>query len=129
MSEPDQWTPPPWLAWSFVALMCAAGVLAAVIEVLLIPVYVGTVPLGLAVLLALVLNVVIPWLAHDVLRRAVAAVLPLACWVIAAFVLVSAPGNGDVLAPGGDLTWVTYGVLFGGALAGVVTVVRITRVA
>ena len=123
----DEWEPPTWLGWGFVALMCAAGILAAVVEVFLIPVYAGSIPVPVAVVLAIGLNVVIPWLAHDAVRRPSAAVLPVAAWLVAAFTLVSAPGSaGDVLGPGGDLTWVTYGVLFGGALAGAVSVVKVS---
>lgn len=118
---------PGWLGWSFVALMGGAGVLAAVVEVLLIPLYVGSVPVPVAVMLAIGLNVVLPWLSYDAVRRPVAAMLPVAAWLVVAFVLISAPGgDGDVLGPGGDLTWVTYGVLFGGALAGAVSVVKVS---
>jgi hypothetical protein len=114
----------PWVGWVGLALLCAAAVLAALLESLLVPLYAGSTPIPVAVLLALATNVAFPRLGYRLVPRALAAVAPFACWLIVIFVFgVVARPEGDVILPGGSLQWVSYGVMLGGALAGTLSVV------
>jgi MFS-type transporter involved in bile tolerance (Atg22 family) len=115
--------------WLGVALLTGCGALAALLEALLVPLYLGSVVFPVAVVLALVSNVVLPWLAHQLTSSTAAMVAPLAVWLIVVFGFggVSRP-EGDVILPGSPntLEFVTYGVLLGGAVAGLVTVLMLT---
>jgi len=106
-------------------LVCGCAVLAAVIEVLLVPVYAGSTPIGIAVVLALVSNIVLPRMAFAAVPRALAAAAPFVLWLVVAFLFgVYGRPEGDVILPGGgSVQWVAYGVLLGGALAGTISVV------
>jgi hypothetical protein len=113
-----------WLGWVGVVLLCAAAMLAALLEMLLVPVYIGSTVAPVAVIFALASNVALPLLARSLLGRTLAVGLPFLAWlvVIIGVGLVPRP-EGDVVLPGGDpLQFVSYGVVFGGALAGAVTV-------
>lgn len=111
------------LAWLAVALVTGAAVLAALIESMLIPLYAGTVVVPLAPLLAIGTNIALPRLARGAIDRTGVAALPFVGWLIVVIVLSSVPrSEGDVIFPGGTwLQWVSYGVVFGGTLAGAVT--------
>lgn len=121
---PDRTGWPERLGVVLVAL-CAA--LAAILEALLVPLYIGSVIFPLAVVLAILSNFALPRLARAMVPSTAAAATPFIVWlvVMVGFGLVTRP-EGDVILPGGDLQWVTYGVLFGGALAGVVGIVTST---
>jgi hypothetical protein len=108
-----------------VVVACAAAVLAAALEVLLVPLRSGTVLIPIAILISLAGNVIFPLIARAAYDTAVATVAPVLCWLIAVVVLAMAPRpEGDVLVPGGGgEQWVFYGVLFGGVVAGCVTAV------
>jgi hypothetical protein len=116
-------------SWAGVALLAACGALAGLLESLLVPLYWGSVIFPIAVVLAVVSNVVLPRLARALVPTTGAALAPFLGWliVVVAFGVVSRP-EGDVILPGapGSLEFVTYGLLLGGALAGTVTVVWIS---
>lgn len=122
MTEPDRAGPVSWVG---LVLVCASAVLGAVIEVLLVPIYSGSTPVGIAVLLALASNIALPRLAVGVYPRALAAAAPFVLWLVVVFVFgVFGRPEGDVVLPGGgSVQWVSYGVMLGGALAGTITVV------
>jgi hypothetical protein len=116
---------PDWLG---VALLCACSVLAAVLELMFIPLYAGTVLVPAAVVGAVVGNALLPRLAWALVPSMRAAVLPLLAWLLVMLAVVLLPRpEGDVLVPGGSMTWVSYGVLLGGALAGAVTLVVLSN--
>lgn len=112
-----------------VVLLAVCGALAGLLESLLVPLYWGSVIFPLAVVLAVVGNVVLPRLARALVPATGAALAPFLGWliVVVGFGVVSRP-EGDVILPGApnSLEFVTYGLLLGGALAGTVTVVWIS---
>lgn len=117
---------PGLLDWIGVAVLCLSAMLAAAIESLLVPLYLGSVLIPVAVVFAIVSNVALPRMAGRLVPRPVAVLLPFAAWllVIVVFGVLARP-EGDVILPGGSgaLHYVSYGVMLGGALAGTITVV------
>ncbi|HZC74259.1 MAG TPA: hypothetical protein VE442_26475 [Jatrophihabitans sp.] len=118
----------PVSAWDRVgvALVALCAALAALFETLLVPLYVGSALVPVAVVLALMSNVVLPKMARTLVPTTLAALAPFGAWlvVVLGFGTIGRP-EGDVILPGApsSLEFVTYGVLLGGALAGTVTVV------
>jgi hypothetical protein len=108
-------------------IYAVAGVLCAVYEVLLVPTRWGSHLLPIAPVLALGSNVGLPLLSRQLTGTVRSALPPVVGWLLAAFVLASTRPEGDVLLPAGDTAWVSYGVLFGGALAGLATLVLVGR--
>jgi hypothetical protein len=109
-------------------LYVLVAVLAAVLEVLLVPVRLGTVVLPVSVVLAVVTTVVIPILAGTVTGRTAGAALPLAAWIITVVVLSQARREGDVLLVGSaPLVYVTYAMLGLGAVSGIATVLALDK--
>lgn len=106
-------------------IVCLAAWLAGLIEVLLVPVYIGSVLVPVAVVFALVTNIVLPLLARAAVPSTAAAVLPFVIWVLTVVWLAMTPrAEGDVLVPGGgSVQWVFYGLLLVGTVAGTLTVV------
>jgi hypothetical protein len=80
-------------------------------------------------MMALVSNVLLPWLARAAVPRTLAVIAPFGGWLLAVlgFGAVGRP-EGDVILPGSpsSLEYVTYGVIIGGFIAGVATVVWLT---
>jgi hypothetical protein len=111
-----------------VVIFCLVGALSAVVEVLLVPFYVGSDVFPIAVLLAVVGNFALPTLVSALVDSAAATVLPVLAWLITAVALGFVnTGDGDVLVPGyGQGQYVALGVFFGGVLAGVVATVRVS---
>jgi hypothetical protein len=109
-----------------VALVVGSAALSAFIEALLVPLYAGRYIVPIAVVLAVVGNVVFPRLARQLVPTTLATVLPLIAWLVImiGFGVYTRP-EGDVILPGAPTAaeWVTYGVLLGGAVAGTVTIV------
>ncbi len=105
-------------------VLCAA--LLAVLEALLVPVYVGSVIVPVAVVLAVAGNILLPRLARALIPTMAAALAPFAAWlvVMVGFGVLARP-EGDVIMPGSpsSAVYVTYAVLLGGALVGTVTLV------
>jgi hypothetical protein len=114
------------LAWAGVAVLTLCGALAGLLESLLVPLYLGSTIFPIAIVFALASNVALPRLALALVPRMAAALGPFIGWliIVVGFGAIGRP-EGDVILPGapGDLSFVTYGVLLGGAFAGVATVV------
>jgi Family of unknown function (DUF6113) len=104
-------------------LCCVAALLAALIEVLLVPLYVGRVLLPVTIVLALATNAALPLLARRLTGNTLAAAIPVALWVICVLLLGTSRPEGDVLLPGGgNVQLVSYGLIVAGALSGIATV-------
>jgi hypothetical protein len=115
---------PGAVGWIGLLVLCAAAVLAAGVEALLVPLYAGTTPVPVAVVLALATNAIFPPLGYRLVPRLLGPVAPFVCWIVAIFWFgVVARPEGDVIMPGGSLQWMSYGVMLGGALAGTLAVV------
>ena len=104
-----------------------AGVLCAVFEVLLVPTRWGSTLVPIAPVLAVASNVALPVICRRLTGTTGSALPPVMGWLVAAFALASTRPEGDVLLPAGDTAWVSYGVLFGGALAAMLTLVLAGR--
>ena len=116
---------PAGLAVLSVLLFTAIAVLSAVIEVVLVPVRVGTTVVPVSVALAVLGNVCVPVLSRRAVPATVAAVLPALAWVATVLFLSQARPEGDVLLVGSTpLVYVTYALLGVGILTLMVTVVR-----
>lgn len=107
-----------------VAVLVACAALSGLLEAMLVPVRAGTVIVPVSVVLAVLTNVGLPMLAWWSARAMVAAVLPFAGWVLVVLLLSQSRPEGDVLLPGGKtgLTYVSYGLMLGGFIAGIGTV-------
>jgi membrane associated rhomboid family serine protease len=104
-------------------LYTIAGVLSATIEILLVPLRVGTVLVPVAVFLAIVGNIALPRLSRTLTTSLVGALPPVIAWIVTLVVLMSTRPEGDVLLPGGgSVQWVSYGVMLGGLFTGLITV-------
>jgi Family of unknown function (DUF6113) len=123
--------PAPVTAWdrAGVVVVALCGALAALFETLLVPLYAGSALVPVTIVLALVSNAALPWMARTLVPSTLAALAPFAAWlvVVLGFGTIGRP-EGDVILPGApsSLEFVTYGVLLGGALAGTATVVWLT---
>jgi len=113
--------------WCGVALLVLAGLLAGLLETLLVPLYAGSVIVPVAVVLAVASNIALPTLARMLVPRTSAAALPFLAWlvVVIGFGTITRP-EGDVILPGAPdgAKWVTYGMLLLGAVAGAGTLLR-----
>jgi predicted PurR-regulated permease PerM len=126
MSEPSA---PAAADWAGVALLMLAGALAGLLETLLVPLYAGSVVLPVSVVLAIASNVLLPRLARALVPRTAVAIAPFLTWLVVVILFgVLARPEGDVVLPGSpaSVQYVTYGVVFGGALAGTATLVMMT---
>jgi hypothetical protein len=117
---------PTTLAGVAVVVFCAIGVLSAIIEVLLIPLYLGSHVFPLCVVIAVVVNVALPMLVRRTVDWRWAVWLPIVGWVVAAFALgFTNTGSGSVLVPGyGNDEYVGLALYFIGTLAGFISVMR-----
>jgi hypothetical protein len=122
----DRLLPAPVAAIGGVVYFLVGG-LSALIEVLLVPFYIGSVIVPIAVVLAVGLNVVLPRLAYATGGRLAFAWLPVISWVIVVGVLsVANTSRGNVVLPGyGKAQYVAQGLLLLGVLAGFVSAIRI----
>ena len=121
-SEPVR---PGLLDWLGVALLCGVAGLAGLLEVFLVPLYAGRVLVPVAVVLAIAGNVYLPRLSRVFVRSTAGAVLPFLVWLAVVFVIgFTTRPEGDVVLPGGGyVQWVGLGLVFGGAVAGVLAIV------
>jgi hypothetical protein len=117
-------TRPGVTGWLALLLLCLSAALAGLLEAVFVPLYAGSSLVPVAVVAAVATNVALPLLARSVLPTMVGVAAPFLVWlvVLVGFGVVARP-EGDVILPGGDAQWVSYGVLLGGALAGTLTVV------
>lgn len=111
------------LAIAGVVLCCATAVLAAVISVLLTPLYWGSALIPAAVVLAAASNVALPALALRLGRSGLAAAAPFGVWLVTVIVLSITRPEGDILLPVGPAAQylVTYGMVLAGGVAGALT--------
>jgi hypothetical protein len=112
--------------WAGVLVVCGCAVLAGLLELFLVPLYSGSTLVPVTVLLAVASNVLLPRLSRALVPSTIAAVLPFLLWLVVIFAIGLSPRpEGDVVLPGGGgVQWVSYGVVVGGFVAGVVTVVQ-----
>jgi hypothetical protein len=123
-TRPAAETPADRVGWVGVALVAAAGAVAALLEAFLVPLYVGSAIVPVAVLLAVAGNVALPRMARTLVPRTGASLVPLLTWLAVMLGLLLGRPEGDVVFPGAPQAaeWTFYGTLFGGALAGLATV-------
>jgi hypothetical protein len=112
------------VAVQLVVLVACAG-LSAILETMLVPYRIGTVIVPVAIVGAVLSNSVLPVLAWRTRRSVPAAALPFGVWVITVLFLSQSRPEGDVLLPGGKsgITYVSYGLLVAGFVAGLATLV------
>jgi hypothetical protein len=131
-ARPVPGTPPPApprrqrlgvLEITGVVMCCVSAVLAALISVLLTPLYWGSVLVPVSVVVAIASNLSLPRVSRQLGGSMIFAVLPYGIWLISVIVLGMSRPEGDVLLPGGSgaQPWVTYGMLLAGGIAGGVT--------
>lgn len=112
------------LALAGIVLVCAAAVLAAALELFLVPLRDGSTLAPVSVLFAAVSNIVLPRLGRSFADRTGAMVAPFLAWLVPMVLLaLTARPEGDVIIPGGGgEQWVYYLALLAGGVAGMVTV-------
>ncbi len=126
LSAPDRC--PPALALAALVVYSLVAAAAAAIEVLLIPLRIGTTIIPVTVLLGGATTVLVPILARRVCDTFAASLLPVLAWsVVVIGSSVTGPG-GDVLVPGGTTALVTvfYAFVAVGFVAGVAGIIRAT---
>jgi hypothetical protein len=107
-----------------IVLLCLAAIVAAALELFLVPLRDGTAMVPVSVLFAAVGNVALPRLGRAFADRTGAMVAPFVAWLVPMVLLaLTARPEGDVVIPGGgDEQWVYYLALLAGGIAGMVTV-------
>ena len=102
------------------------GVLSATIEVLLIPLHIGSHIFPATVIIAVLVNIALPGLVNAMVEWRSAIGVPLLAWLLTTIVLGFAnTGGGSVLVPGsGADGYVGLALFFVGTLAGFIGVVR-----
>ncbi len=120
--------PPPdprWVAPVGVVLCVLCAALAALIEVTLVPLYVGSVIVPVTLLLTAATSVALPVLARrmvDGSAAVLATFAPFVAWVVTYFVLAAQRSEGDVLLTGSGAAGVVGLVLLAvGAITGITT--------
>jgi Family of unknown function (DUF6113) len=121
----DRWTTrplPTYLVVLGMVIYAAVGVLSATLEILLVPLRSGTVLIPVAVVLAVGGNIALAFLGRDINGSVSGALPPIIAWIVTLVVLMSTRPEGDVLLPGGNDQWVSYGVMVGGLFSGLISV-------
>lgn len=115
------------VAWAGVATITVCAALAAWLEMLLTPLYLGSVIFPVTVLLALASNLALPRLAFVLAPRVAAPLLPFLAWlaVVIVFGLTGRPEGDVILSGAGAQSYVGYGVMLCGALAGTASIVTL----
>ena len=111
-------------------VVCVCALLAALMEMVLVPVYAGSVAVPVAAAMTIAGNIAFPRLAYAFVPSGFAAAAPCAVWGIVLFFFgLSSRPEGDVIVPGGGDGWfkVTLyaGVLLGGVIAAVLSAVSV----
>ncbi|HLY33086.1 MAG TPA: hypothetical protein VKQ07_01010 [Jatrophihabitantaceae bacterium] len=104
--------------------LCGCGVLSALLEMLLVPLYAGSTLVPITVVFAIGGNIVLVLLGRELVPSGVARVAPFIAWSLTVIGVTLFPRpEGDVILPGGGggVEWVGYGVVLGGLVAGIVT--------
>jgi hypothetical protein len=94
-------------------LLAFDGVLSAVAGVLLLPIYVGTIPLPISAIVCGLLNVALVWAALQCTTRPRLAALPLWTFLVTLLLLTFGGPGGDIMFDG--LTSAAVMILFGAA--------------
>lgn len=123
VAPPPESEPVGALEIAGIVACCVMGALAALLSVLLTPLYWGSALVPVSVVLAVASNVGLPILATRLGASRPVAAIPFVLWVVVVVALGVSRPEGDVLLPAGNgaQPWVTYGMLLAGALAGGVT--------
>jgi Family of unknown function (DUF6113) len=111
-----------------VVLCALCAVLAGTLTVLLTPLYWGSTIMPVSIVLAIAANVGLPLLARLFGASPLVSGIPFLLWLVTVVVLGTSRPEGDVLLPAGNgaQSWVTYGMLAAGTIAGGVTVMAQT---
>jgi hypothetical protein len=112
------------MRWLTLGAVLVAAALSAALELLLQPLYIGSVPAPVGTVLVLL---TMPWLIHaaaEVSTATAVAASPLVVWVVVIGVLGFAGPGGDVLLPA---TWQSLLLLVAGLLAGLLPLRRIVE--
>ena len=97
-------------------LFAAAGALAGLIEVTLIPLRHGTALIPVAPVLTVATGVLLPLLGRRLTDSTAGAAPPAFGQLLTIWLLGTGRPEGDVLMPAGSTSWVSYGVLVLGTL-------------
>jgi hypothetical protein len=115
---------PPVLRWLGLLIFGVVGALSAAFEILLIPFRIQATLVPVAVLLAVLGNIVLPRMSRRLTGTTPAALPPLVGWFLCVATFVNTRREGDVLLPGGgNVQYVSYGVMLAGMIAGVASVI------
>ena len=118
-----------FVTWLGVATLAGSGILSALVEMFLIPLYSGSTLVPIAVAFAVFGNIALLYLGRELMPDTGWRLAPFAGWLLAVvvFALFTRP-EGDVIVPGGggELEWVGYGVVLGGAVAGTIAAVLLS---
>lgn len=106
--------------WAMLVVLCAAALLSGILEVLFVPLYVGSVLVPIVIVFAVAGNLLLPRLGRVLVASGAGSLVPFLSWLVPVLGLTLFPRpEGDVLVPGGNgQQWTFYGVLLGGCLAG-----------
>jgi len=123
MRTPDQ--PAGVVDWVGVGLLTVCAALLAALEVFLVSLYAGSIVMPVSVALAILGNVALPRLAFGLTGSIIGAGAPFVTWLIVLFTVGLVPRpEGDIIVPGaGAPEYVYFATLFGGIIAGAVTLV------
>ncbi len=107
-----------------VALFTLLGAMSAVLEIFLVPVYVGSVIFPITLVITLVVNIWLPRAVRSLTGSTPLSVLPGLAWLIVIYFLgFRARPKGDVLLPGyGQAQYVAMALLMVGLVAGAIGV-------
>lgn len=105
-------------------LVAVAAVILAVGECFYVNLRIGSTPVPLAQIVAIVANLALPWAAYRLTGHRGAAVIPALIWGIVAIVLAARGPGGDVVVPG---NWQGIFLLLGGAAAAVISIVVLVQ--
>ncbi|MDO3702409.1 hypothetical protein Q3W71_12055 [Micromonospora sp. C28SCA-DRY-2] len=121
---PDETVPPPpgrpnplldlALRWAGGLVAVIAGVVTAVLELLLATVRVGGQLIGVSVLVAIGANIALSWFAHETVGRRWAVALPAVPWFLLMAVAAVRTDEGDLLVAGDN--WVGLAMIVAGAM-------------
>ena len=117
-AEPAQ--PRTGADWALVGLISAVALLSGVLEVLLVPLYAGSVLVPLSAVLAVLGNLALPRLGFATIRMPAGALIPVLSWLVPvlALVVIARPEGDILVAGGGAQQWNYYAMVLLGGGAG-----------
>lgn len=111
-----------WVTAALIVVACGCSAMLALYACLLVPLRLGGRLAPIAVLLAVVTTAGIPQLLLRLRAPIWGAALPYLVWLAVVFYVSQGTSEGDVILPGGGGTsYVAYGVMLLGFLAGIVS--------